>query len=93
MNMRDEVVEKIHAWVQEVESKLTSMGWATYIRIGRHDGKPMSWTEVWEAFASMYPGKWAVQFFPPSHELVDEVNYYHLYVLDEDPVNVSIKRR
>ena len=80
------------AFVQELEYKDTSFGRCLYIKIRRYDDQPMSWREVWATFADRYSGKWAVQFFPPASDLVDEANVYHLFVLDREPVGVSIKR-
>jgi hypothetical protein len=44
----------------------------------------MGWEEIWARFESSYPGRWAIQVFPPRTHLVNEVNMYHLFVLDED---------
>ena len=49
------------------------------------------WTEVWEAFTAAYPGKWAVQVFPPADQLVDGKNVYILWVCDKAPEGLSIK--
>ena len=79
------------AYVQEMGHDMTSLGYVLYIKIRRFDEKPMSWREVWEVFSDRYPGYWAVQFFPPASELVDDANIYHLYVLHEPPsINLSI---
>ncbi len=79
--------------IQELGERLTSFGVANYIKIRRHDEKPMNWRAVWEAFASTYPDCWAVQMFPPASELIDEINVYHLYVLQDSPSGVNIKWR
>ena len=79
--------------IQEMGERLTSFGVVNYIKIRRHDDKPMSWRSVWEAFASTYPDCWAVQMFPPGFELIDQVNVYHLYVLHESPSGVNIHWR
>jgi hypothetical protein len=52
----------------------------------------MAWSEVWATFADRYPGRWAVPFFPPASDLVDEANIYHLFVLEEAPLGVNINR-
>lgn len=80
------------ACVRTMEEKQTSFGWATYVRVYRNDDAPMSWREVWEAFQRVYPGKWACEFFPPASELIDEANVYHLYVLEEEPRGVNIRK-
>lgn len=81
------------AAVQEMEYRRTSLGEVLYIRIGRHDDRPMSWPEVAAVFNDRYPGQWAVQFFPPAEEILDEANLYHLFVLDGEPAGVNIRRR
>jgi hypothetical protein len=77
--------------IQEKEYRHTSLGHALYIVISTPDYRQLSWSEVWEAFAARYPGRWAVQFFPPAEELVDERNLYHLFVLEEAPRGVNVK--
>ena len=56
-----------------------------YIRIRTPGERPMGWEEIWAVFADRYPGKWAMQFFPPGNRLVNDANVYHLYVLPGDP--------
>lgn len=48
--------------------------------------RPLGWREVWEAFAAAYPGRWAVQVFPPAGALVDGKAVYHLFVLEAGTV-------
>lgn len=81
------------AFVQEMGERETSLGWALYIKVRTEDYRQLTWSEVWEAFAARYPGRWAVQSFPPAGELVDEVNVYHLFVLEGEPRGFNIKRR
>jgi hypothetical protein len=81
------------AFVQEMGWRRTSFGETLYVKVRREDGRPMPWTEAWETFSAAYPGRWAVQFFPPAEELVDEVNAYHLFVLEDPPRGVNINRR
>ena len=51
----------------------------------------LSWSEVWSAFTERYPGRWAVQFFPPAGSLVDSKNVYHLWVLDSEPAGFNLR--
>jgi len=53
--------------------------------------RQLSWREVWEKFAEAYPGKWAVQCFPPKDQLVDGKCVYHLWVCDEAPWGLNIR--
>jgi hypothetical protein len=77
--------------IQEKGYRHTSLGMALYILIYTPDYRQLSWSEVWEAFARRYPDQWAVQFFPPAGDLVDERNLYHLFVLEETPRGVNVK--
>ncbi len=54
--------------------------------------RPLSWREVWEAFAARYPGRWAVQVFPPAGSLVDGKAVYHLWVLDHEPQGLNLMK-
>lgn len=86
------LVQHREALVQEVDSRNTALGPAVYIRIRRHDGHPMAWREVWDVFQEAYPDRWAVQVFPPRDCLMDEANYYHLFVLDHEPRGFNLLR-
>ena len=79
--------------VQTVEERQTSFGPALYVRVSRPDGRPMRWRDVYDTYSRVYPDSWAVEFYPPRAELVDEANVYHLYVLAEPPAGVNIRRR
>jgi len=78
--------------VQEMEWRTTSFGLALYVRIYTPNHRQLSWGEIWEVFADLYPDQWAVQFFPPVDRVVDHENIYHLFVLDEPPAGMDIKR-
>ena len=64
----------------------TCIGRVLQIKVFTPDYKPLSWREAWEKFAATYPGRWAVQCFPPADQLVDGKAVYHLWVLE--PGNV-----
>lgn len=56
------------------------------------EGYPvLTWREVWEAFADRYPGRWAVQVFPPRERLLDGKAVYHLFVLDGEPTGLDLR--
>jgi hypothetical protein len=78
---------------QEMGERRTSFGSVLYVKFSRHDGKRIGWSALWRAFSSRYPGQWAVQFFPPVEDLIDEANYYHLFVLEDPPHGVNINPR
>lgn len=59
----------------------TRWGRLLYVMIASRRGRRLTWSEVHTAFAAIYPGRWAMQAFPPNDLLVDRVNAYHLWVL------------
>lgn len=67
------------------------LGRVLQLKIFTADYRPLGWREVWEAFAEKYPGKWAVQCFPPADQLVDGKNVYHLFVCDTPPSGLNIR--
>jgi hypothetical protein len=71
-----------NVFVQEMGWVKTDLGQLLYIRIRREGYGQLSWRDAWEAFRRNYPGQWAVQFFPPAGDLVDDMDIFHLYVFD-----------
>lgn len=76
--------------VLECDRRLTAFGDALYVRIHRKDMAVMGFRELWETFERLYPGKWAVQVFPPRDRLLDQANKYHLYVYDTCPSGLDL---
>ena len=76
--------------VLECDRRHTPLGVATYVRIHRRDMAPMGFRELWEAFDRYYPGKYAVQVFPPRSRLLDQANKYHLLVLETPPSSMDL---
>jgi hypothetical protein len=74
--------ETLGGFTQDMGTVRTDFGVARYIRVQRHDGKPMLWREVYDTLRAVYPDGWAVEFYPPPDRLVDEANISHLYLLD-----------
>lgn len=68
----------------------TELGSAIWITVERADGRRMPWSEVCSVFNEEYPGHWAVQVFPPADRVFDNVNRYHLWVLDHEPSGFDI---
>ena len=79
--------------VHEMDCRQTDLGEALYIRIYTDNYRQLSWSEVWETFSKSYPYQWAIQCFPPEDQLVDEMNIYHLFVLENPPRGCNIKRQ
>jgi hypothetical protein len=69
------------------------LGRVLQLKIFDPEYRRLSWREVWETFAANYPGKWAVQCFPPASDLVDGKNVYHLFVLESEPDGLSIHQQ
>ena len=66
------------------------------VKIRALDGRPLSWREAWDAWSSLYPGRWAIQLFPSGPSLLDETNTYHLLMLGEEvsmPTSWDLGRR
>jgi hypothetical protein len=64
----------------------TAWGPARHLVVGRYDGKPgISW-DVLQALKNemLGPDACAVEFFPPAHKVVDEVNRRHLWEVPKD---------
>lgn len=53
--------------------------------------RPLGWREVWDAFTAAYPGRWAVQVFPPVDHLVDGKAVYHLFVCEAPPAGLNLR--
>lgn len=60
-------------------------GPVTRVTIERSDRKRMGWEAIWKAFTEVFPGRWAVEIYPPERCLVNEENQYHLALLAEEP--------
>lgn len=76
--------------VLECDRRQTACGEALYVRIHRKDMAVMGFRELWETFERLYPGKWALQVFPPKNRLLDQANKYHLYVYDKCPAGLDL---
>ena len=77
--------------LRQIETRDSSLGRVTWVKIHAPGYRPCTWREVWEKFAESYPGKWAVQAFPPADQLVDGKAMYHLFVCDEAPKGLNIR--
>jgi len=77
--------------IREMGTRDTPLGEVLYIKMHAEGFPKLSWSECWEAFSQAYPGKWAVQMFPPADQLVDGKCMYHLFVLDGEPEGLNIR--
>ena len=73
------------------EVRDTDLGPVTQIEIYEPGYRVLAWREVWEKFAETYPGRWAVQVFPPAGALVDGKAVYHLWVFDREPRGMNLR--
>lgn len=76
--------------VQTLGRRETALGPGFSLRIRTPTYRALCWREVWQAFADAYPGRWAVECFPPADRLVDEANVYHLFMPDRPPEGLDI---
>lgn len=67
------------------------LGRVLQLKIFADGYRSLSWYEVWEAFAKNYPGRWAVQVFPPADRLIDGKSVYHLFVCESEPTGLDLK--
>jgi hypothetical protein len=74
------------SYITEVCPRSSVLGSVLYIKVQRHDGRPMGWEEIYARFIDAYPGRWAVQVFPEEAACINEANMYHLFVMDEGEV-------
>ena len=76
---------------REIGYRDTALGRLLYIKVWA-DGYPLlGWLDVWQAFASAYPGKWAIEVYPPADQLVNGKHMYHLFVCEEEPAGLNIR--
>jgi len=78
----------------EARDEITAsrLGPVRQIKIFAPGYPPLQWREVWERFMVEYPGQWAVQMFPPEGSLVDGKAVYHLWVLENAPEGLDIRK-
>ena len=73
------------------ELRASSLGLVRHLRVFAPGYRPLSWREVWECFAEAYPGRWAVQVFPPAKELIDGKAVYHLWLCETAPTGLNLR--
>jgi hypothetical protein len=77
--------------ITERGTRQTALGPALQLKIFTPDYGLLTWREVWNTFVEAYPGRWAVQVFPPADRLLDAKNVYHLFVLDGEPTGMDLR--
>ncbi len=76
--------------VLECDPEPSLLGVVRRVRIHRLDMAPMGYRELWSVFDSLYPGRYALQTFPPRAELIDQANKYHLWLLPSKPAGLTL---
>jgi hypothetical protein len=77
--------------ITERGTKETCLGPALQLKVFAEGYPVLTWRQVWDAFTAAYPGRWAVQIFPPSESLIDSKAVYHLFVLDSEPQGFNLR--
>lgn len=77
--------------VTERGSHDSALGRVLQLKIFAPGYPVLTWRDVWDAFAENYPGRWAVQVFPPADRLVDSKAVYHLFVCETPPHGLDIR--
>ncbi len=77
--------------ITERGTRDSCLGPVLQLKIFEEGYRALGWREVWEAFAAAYPGRWAVQVFPPRERLLDEKAVYHLFVLPAAPAGLDLR--
>ncbi len=67
------------------------LGRVLQLKVFAPDYRPLSWREACDAFNAAYPGRWAVQVFPPADRIVDGKAVYHLWVLPAEPAGLDLR--
>ena len=67
------------------------VGRVMQLKIFSQDYRALPWREVWDAFSARYPGRWALQVFPPAAALVDGKNVYHLWMMAGEPAGLNLR--
>lgn len=71
-------------FVQTLETFFTEQwGEVTRLKVYTSDYQQLSWLQVWQAVAEIYPDQWAVELYPPVSELVNDDHVYHLWLMSE----------
>jgi len=77
--------------ITEHGERESCIGKVLWIKVFAEDYRRLYWREVWDVFSKKYPGKWAVQVFPPKRQLVDSKSVYHLWVAETCPQGLNIR--
>lgn len=77
--------------VTERGTRESCLGTVLQLKVSAPGYPPLSWREVWDAFQEAYPGRWAVQVFPPASRLVDSKAVYHLWVTEAEPWGLDLR--
>jgi hypothetical protein len=68
----------------------SSLGRVLQLKVCTEPPRPLTWDEVYDAFTAKYPGRWAVEVFPPLERLVNGKAVRHLWVLEGAPSGLDL---
>jgi hypothetical protein len=77
--------------ITERGERESCLGRVVQLKVWAPGYPPLSWRQIWDAFVKKYPGKWAVQVFPPADRLVDSKAVYHLWVMEGVPAGLDLR--
>lgn len=76
--------------ITERGSRESCLGPVLQLKVFAPGYRTLTWREVWDAFTAAYPGRWAVQVFPPAGRLIDGKAVYHLFVCEGEPRGLDL---
>ena len=81
----------------QVSTHDTEWGRITHLWVRRHDQKPLIWRDMQRVKNELVgERRVGIEVYPPSADVIDQANIYHLWVLPEGfrlPVLVSMPRK
>ena len=69
----------------------SALGRVLQLKVCTSDYRLLGWREIWDVFTARYPGRWAVQVFPPADQLVDGKAVYHLFLCERPPHGLNLR--
>jgi hypothetical protein len=62
----------------------SAWGEIEHLIVRRNDEEPIhDWHVLYRVVREIFPGRTAIEVYPPDEELIDQANIYHLWVLPE----------
>lgn len=78
--------------IDERGTRASSFGEVVQLKVWTPGGyRPLFFDEVYDAFTARYPGRWAVEVYPPRDRLVDGKPVRHLWMLQAAPEGLDLR--